>query len=595
MNPITALINRLRGFTAIQRVGQASGTLVRAFDIGRSGRRLAAIPSNVTEINNLIKTYGTRTVARSRYLCKNNAYAAAAKAAYVSALAGFGIKPSPLNLTPAEKEALQDLWGDYLPYADADGTQDHYGQQAMVAGELFEAGEIFAVFEEPRNAARLAADGVVPLKVRLLQSEMLPLLDNRPKLGGTGNYVEMGVEFNSSGERVAYHFLKKLPGNPVGVSYGTERIPAERVLHVFNPITPGQVRGIPRTLAGMVTLAMLDLYDDAELERKRTAALFAAFVTREAGDDSGDSALGTLVQNSEDKATFGLEPGAVIDLEEGESVEFAEPADVGGQYEAFQYRSLLKAAAGFGVPYTAFTGDLKAVNYSSIRAGLVEFRRRITAEQFNIMVFQFCRPIRNEWLDTAARWNLLPWGPAEYLARRVKLRRTKYLPPKWDWVDPLKDLQAEQLAVNAGFKDRADVIEEEGYDAEETDRRMFESRQRVQSYEEQLGGPLFAGSAPEVTPDPNAEDGASENEDLTAEINAYGVAVRAGAVTPQSEDEEHLREAMGLPPMSAEAKTAWENAGNVRTPITLTKPENVDPENLAPPPAPKKPATPPKE
>lgn len=595
MNPISSLLNRLKGTTAVQRVAHAAGTLARGFDIGKSGRRLAAIPSNATEINNLIKRYGRATVARSRYLCKNNAYAAAAKGTYVSALAGFGIKPSPLNLTTEEKTAVQDLWNDWLPYADFDGTQDHYGQQAMVAGELFEAGEIFAIFEEPRNASRLAGEGVVPLKVRLLQSEMLPLTDNRPRLGGSGNYVEMGVEFDSNGERVAYHFYKRLPGQDLAANYSTERIPAERVLHVFNVVTPGQVRGIPRTLAGMVTLAMLDLYDDAELERKRTAALFAAFVTREAGDDSGDSALGSLVtQPGEEKATFGLEPGAVIDLEEGESVEFAEPADVGGQYEAFQYRALLKAAAGFGVPYTAFTGDLKAANYSSIRAGLVEFRRRITAEQFNIMVFQFCRPIRLEWMNTAARWSLLPWGPADFLARRMKLLRTKWLPPKWDWVDPYKDAQAEKLLVDNGFKDRSDVIEEGGEDSEATDRRILDTRKRVIAAEAELGGaPLFADSNQPEPVAPGPEEGDGEGDGFTEEINAYGIAVRAGSVTPQSQDEEHLREIMGLPEMSPEAKAAWTKSNNVRTPITLSKPEAMDPPdpNAAPPNGP----TPPKE
>lgn len=591
MNPVKSLLNRFRGSTAIQRVSHAAGTLARAFDIGKSGRRLAAIPSNATEINNLIKRYGRATVARSRYLCKNNAYASAAKGTYVSALAGFGIKPSPLKRTPEEKEALQDLWNDWLPYADADGTQDHYGQQAMVAGELFEAGEIFAVMEEPRNAARLAGEGVVPFRVRLLQSEMLPLSDNRPRIGGVGNYVDMGVEFDSTGQRVAYHFLKRLPGTEVAGNYGTERIPAERVLHVFNVVTPGQVRGIPRTLAGMVTLAMLDLYDDAELERKRTAALFAAFVTREAGDDTGDSALGSLVtQPGEDRATVTLEPGAVVDLEEGESVEFAEPADVGGQYEAFQYRALLKAAAGFGVPYTAFTGDLKAANYSSIRAGLVEFRRRITAEQFNIMVFQFCRPIRAEFMNTAARWNLLPWGPADYLSNRVKYLRTKWLPPKWDWVDPYKDAQAEKILVDNGFKDRSDVIEEGGEDPEATDRRMLESRKRVLEAEAELGGaPLFESSNQAEPVAPGPEEG-EEEDGFTDEINAYGIAVRAGSVTPQSQDEMHLREIMGLPEMSPEAKAAWAKSNNVRTPITLSKPEAMDPPdpNAVPPNGPPK-------
>jgi capsid protein len=37
-----------------------------------------------------------------------------------------------------------------------------------------------------------------------------------------------------------------------------------------------------------------------------------------------------------------LEPGATVDLDPGQDVKFAEPADVGGNYEAFQYRAILQ-------------------------------------------------------------------------------------------------------------------------------------------------------------------------------------------------------------------------------------------------------------
>jgi capsid protein len=59
----------------------------------------------------------------------------------------------------------------------------------------------------------------------------------------------------------------------------------------------------------------------------------------------------------------------------------------------------------------------------------------------------------------------------------------KWIPPKWDWVDPLKDRKAEIEAIEAGLKSRSDVIESEGYDAEEVDRRIAADRAR----ESQLG------------------------------------------------------------------------------------------------------------
>jgi hypothetical protein len=61
----------------------------------------------------------------------------------------------------------------------------------------------------------------------------------------------------------------------------------------------------------------------------------------------------------------------------GEDIKFSDPADVGGSYEAFQYRTLLACCSAMGVPYTNVTGDLRQANYSSLREGKLEFRRRI--------------------------------------------------------------------------------------------------------------------------------------------------------------------------------------------------------------------------
>ena len=117
-----------------------------------------------------------------------------------------------------------------------------------------------------------------------------------------------------------------------------------------------------------------------------------------------------------------------------------------------------------GVPYTNVTGDLRQANYSSLREGKLEFRRRIEQFQHGTLVFQLCRPVWRRWIRDAVLAGALDLpgfarDPAPYLA-------VKWIPPKWDWVDPLKDRKAEIEAIEAGLKSRSDVIESEGYDAE---------------------------------------------------------------------------------------------------------------------------------
>lgn len=479
----------------------------RAFDAGKSGRRLRALPTASVAINRQIRSYGAAVLARSRYLAANNAYAAAAKQTYVSALVGLGIKPSSKVKDRALRELLHEVFLDWTDETDADGLTDFYGQQAIIAAEMFEAGECFV-----RLRSRRDEDGfTIPLQLQILPAEMLPINDNR-KLGT--NQVECGIEFNGIGQRVAYHFLRDHPGSEIRRGLGTEqvRVPAEEILHLYKPFAAGQVRGIPHTLAGIVVAAIMDCYDDAELERKRTAALFGAFITSEAPDGSHplEDAIDTALADGLDNAAA-LEPGIMANLMPGEDIKFAEPADVGGSYEAFQYRNLLRMAAGFGVPYAAMTGDLRQTSYGSIRAGLIEFRRRIEASQHHVMVFQFCRPIWNRFLREAALNGALEMRPTEFLTRERELRRVTWMPPAWEWIDPYKDLQAEKLAVDNGFKARSDVIAAQGFDAEETDARIAADRER------EAGIPptsIFGAATPAAPapPDPDEDAAASEDE-----------------------------------------------------------------------------------
>jgi hypothetical protein len=90
----------------------------------------------------------------------------------------------------------------------------------------------------------------------------------------------------------------------------------------------------------MVRLFLLDQYDDAELDRKKTAAMFAGFITKTAPEEP---MMGEAEADPDGAAIASLEPGTMQVLLPGEDVKFSSPADVGGGYEAFQYRTLLSA------------------------------------------------------------------------------------------------------------------------------------------------------------------------------------------------------------------------------------------------------------
>ena len=489
-------------FDRFRRRGPGGPTVVSArLEGALAKRRLRGWQPPLENINSLVASGGPRLLARSRELVVTNGYAVNACEAFASNLVGDGIKPSSLIADAALRDSVQQLWLAWTDEADADGLTDFYGLQAMVAREMFVAGECFV-----RLRPRRAEDSLlVPLQLQLLQSEMLPF--EKTETAANGNRIRCGIEFDGIGRRVAYHFRRRHPGDTTdqgAVIPETVRVLAEDVLHVYRPIDAGQILGLPHVAPAMVRLFLLDQYDDAELDRKKTAAMFAGFITKTAPEDP---MIGEAEADLDGVAIASLEPGTMQVLLPGEDIKFSSPADVGGGYEAFQYRTLLAVSASLGLPYHLVTGDVRQANYSSLRAELVEFRRRIGQLQHGVMAHQLCRPIWRRWLQTAVLSGALDIGDPT-VARPVQ-----WIPPRWDWVDPLKDIQAQVLAMEAGITSRRKVVEATGYDVEEVDRENAADAKRVSdlglSYRTSPGETQGARATPTARPDPG--DGTGED------------------------------------------------------------------------------------
>jgi len=494
---------------AFRRRKAGGPTAVRArLEGAMSQRRLRGWQPPMENINSLVASGGPRLLARSRELVVTNGYAANACEAFASNLVGDGIKPSSLIEDAALRDQVQRLWLAWTDEADADGLTDFYGLQAMVAREMFVAGECFV-----RLRPRRAEDGLlVPIQLQLLQSEMLPF--EKTETAANGNRIRCGIEFDAIGRRQAYHFRRRHPGDSTDQGMFTSetvRVPAGDVLHIYRPIDAGQIRGLPHVAPAMVRLFLLDQYDDAELDRKKTAAMFAGFITKTAPEEQ---LMGEIEATDDSGATVSLEPGTLQVLLPGEDVKFSSPADVGGGYEAFQYRTLLSVSASLGLPYHLVTGDVRQANYSSLRAELVEFRRRVEQLQHGVVAHQLCRPVWARWLETAVLSGALEIP--DFARSPARYRPVNWIPPRWDWVDPLKDIQAQVLAMEAGIVSRRKVVQATGYDVEEIDRENATDAARVAAlglqYRTSPGETQGARATPAQLPDAGGDAGAGTND-----------------------------------------------------------------------------------
>jgi capsid protein len=169
-----------------------------------------------------------------------------------------------------------------------------------------------------------------------------------------------------------------------------------------------------------------------------------------------------------------VEPGQVVRLDPGEDVSTPATPDFGSTYEPFQYRTLLQISAALGVPYGYLTNDTAKGNFSNTRISLVDFRRRISAWQHGVLVYQMCRAVWTRWMDMAVLSGALELP--DYDANRRQYQACMWLPTKWGWVDPMKDASAEILQIEAGLKSRTQALSERGYDAEQVEREIAAER-----------------------------------------------------------------------------------------------------------------------
>ncbi len=426
--------------------------LTRGYDGAARGRRTDGWRTAGTSADAEIGAAGQLLVDRSRDLTRNNPHAAKAVSVLVNNIVGSGIIPRAASGDDRLDQAANALWGRWSAKCDATGLQDFYGLQTLICREMVEGGEVLV-----RRRPRRVADGLpVPLQVEVLESDFLDR-GKTEDLPGGGRIVQ-GVEFSPIGQRGAYWLHAQHPGDSIislNRRTGSAPVPAADVLHVYERQRV-QVRGVPWGAPVIRALRDLDDWTQAELVRKKTEACLVGVVLDADADDAGGSIAPSVI-DADGRLVERFAPGLIAYARGGKDIKFNQPAPAGGVGEWLRCQ-LHIIAAGYRVPYELLTGDLSQVNYSSIRAGLVEFRRMIEAVQWQIFIPMLCQPV----------WE---WFAAQAYVAGVLPRSNipvSWTPPRFEAVDPLKDAQADLLAIRTGTMTLMQAIARQGYDPDTT-------------------------------------------------------------------------------------------------------------------------------
>lgn len=110
-----------------------------------------------------------------------------------------------------------------------------------------------------------------------------------------------------------------------------------------------------------------------------------------------------------------------------------------------------------------------SVNDRTWRAAMMDFRRRMQMIQWHMMIFLWCQPIVNKWVDVGILAGKIR-PPAGIAARDIK--RVEHSADRWDYINPVQDVAAEVAEMEAGLDSRANKVSARGDDIHQLDEQI---------------------------------------------------------------------------------------------------------------------------
>jgi hypothetical protein len=125
--------------------------------------------------------------------------------------------PSPRSAHPDEpiRRALESVWNNFATRSDIEGTDDLIAQLNVIIRTIIASGEIFV---------RMVTTKRGELRLQLLSPEQIDPTKNEELQNGAK--IISGIEYNSAGERVAYHILPDQPDMLFSMVGPAVRVPA---------------------------------------------------------------------------------------------------------------------------------------------------------------------------------------------------------------------------------------------------------------------------------------------------------------------------------------------------------------------------------
>jgi lambda family phage portal protein len=438
--------------------------------------------------------------ARCRLLANNNDYAG--RFLYkaeenVIGPNGIGLEMDldPATVPGAEQlnRQIEDAWSYWCENVDVDGRKSHVDFAKLWIRTKLQDGEAFVrrVKGYPYNDCRYA--------LQFIDADMIDVnYQRRQAIDANGmvvNDIRMGVEIDEWRRPLYYYTFLGHPSEMAATR--RVRIPAAEIDHAYVFKRINQTRGIPWMSSAMTRMNMLGGYEEAELVAARLGACkMAALVSK-----TGDEYKGRPSQEKKGAFEMDVQPGTIDQMPEGWDIKTIDWNHPNAALPDFVKAMLRGVAMGVNISYATLTGDLREVNFSSLRDGKLDEREGWRLLQ-TFAVDHHYKPMFKDWLVMAVTSGQLQI-PSKLPLALIE-RAAVWTPRGWDWVDPKKDVDADIASIRSGQNTLKDSAAKRGRDW----RDIIDQRAAEIAYAKERGVPIDL-----TTSGAGGVEGATQNEE----------------------------------------------------------------------------------
>ena len=426
---------------------------------------------------------------RAHDLAINSAIGAAAINTQATNVIGVGLKLFPrinakaLGVTPefardwARKTKLEfELWANSALACDFMRRNNFYELQRIAFTSYLVDGDSFCLFRRrvptPFNPYSLRLQIIESARVSnpVTAGNFAAVSNVEMQKVGSNNRIVNGIEVDSQGALVAIWISNRIWNEPTSLTpyltwqrvrwYGRDT-GEKNILHICADTRPDQFRGVPLLAPVIEPLKQISRYADAELTSAIIKSFFSIFFTQPLSNMSVDNILGENEDGKPivDVSEYRLGPATMAALPKGVDVKAIDSTNAQSTFDVFISAFAKQIGAATNIPFEVLLKNFTA-SYSASRAALLqaqdEFRQRK-----GWFVNDFCKPIYEQWLmEAVATGRISAPGFFDDPIKRAAWSAADWFSPNSHFLDPVKEVQAMILRLNAGLSTYSQEIAE---------------------------------------------------------------------------------------------------------------------------------------